>query len=76
MIEIAIGLAQSRSPKQASLLFEQVYDKFKHSNDTNHDTALAVLAKKLADAFGAIDDFPQQQKYAALKDQLLAGNTP
>lgn len=76
VIEIAIGLTQSRSPKQAALLFEHVYDRFKDSNDTNHDMALAVLTKKLADAFGAIDDFPQQQKYAALKAQLLAGNPP
>jgi membrane associated rhomboid family serine protease len=74
IIDIAIGLAESRSPKQATVLFDKIYKNFKNNKDTKHDTALAVLAKKLADAYEKTNDLSQQQKYTTLKDQLLAGN--
>lgn len=72
VIKIAIGLAESPSPKQAMLLFEQQYEDLKINNDTKYQTPLAVLAKKLADAFERIGNIQQQQKYTILKDQLLA----
>jgi hypothetical protein len=74
IIDIAIGLAESRSPKQATVLFDKIYKNFKNNKDTKHDTALAVLAKKLADAYEKTNNLSQQQKYTTLKDQLLAGN--
>ena len=70
IIDIAIGLTASRSPVQASLLFDSVYDRF--NKVTKYDVSLAVLANKLAAAFEKINNLPQQQKYATLKDQLLA----
>lgn len=73
VLDIAIGLAESASPKQAMLLFEQQYEDLKNNNDTTYQTPLAVLAKKLAQAHERIGNIQQQQKYTALKNQLLAG---
>jgi membrane associated rhomboid family serine protease len=73
VLDIAIGLAESASPKQAILLFEQQYEDLKNNNNTTYQTSLAMLAKKLEQTYERIGNIQQQQKYTGLKNQLLAG---
>jgi membrane associated rhomboid family serine protease len=72
-IKIAIGLAESTTPKQATLLFEKLYEDIKLNEENQHYTPLAVLAKKLAEAYEKTNNVQQQQRFTTLKNQLLAG---
>lgn len=72
-IKIAINLAESSSPTEAGKLFQQIFTAVEKTDNTRYHTALAVLAKKLADAHGRNSDFQQQKKFTALTQQLLAG---
>jgi len=71
-IKIAIGLAESTTPKQATLLFEKLYKDVEHNDKAKYRTPLAVLAKKLADAYEKTNNIQQQRKFTTLKNQLLA----
>jgi membrane associated rhomboid family serine protease len=71
LIKIAVNLVEASSPIQAALLFEKVYKNFQNNNEVSVNASLAVLAKKLADAYEKINNIPQQKKYSVLKNQLL-----
>lgn len=73
LIKIALNLSEASSPKQASLIFDKIYSATVKANNTQFQNPLAVLAKKLADAYSRGNNIKLQQKYNDLKQQLLAG---
>ncbi len=77
-LKIAISLAEASSPKHAAELFDDIYQHIRQNKNPEYlkkyQTPLAILAKKLADAYR--DKQPQEEhKYTALKNQILTGHS-